>query len=120
MPVSRHYSKDAQISGQDKVNAMASSMRHEMPPQQMTDDDITAPEEDTTLDLGHARIACECWSGAQRAGCGTRSNVKETLRRPALRLRSPTRLRMRHGPRPSQPAEARFTPSDAQFLNEVA
>ena len=88
---------------------MASSMRHDIEPQPVPEEDTTAATEDTALNLGHAGLASECWPGARGMGSETR---------PALRLQRPARPRTRHGPRPSYPAEARFTAADSQFLTE--
>ena|SRR5215469_839439 len=97
---------------------MASSMRHDMQPQSAADEDITAAKEDTTLNLGHAGLARECWPGVRETGSATRSNVMAAPRLLALRLRRPARPRVRRCPRPSQPAEPRFTPPLRQFLAE--
>jgi hypothetical protein len=102
---------------QDKVNAMASSTRQDMQPP-VPEEDIAAANEDTTLNLGHAGLTSECWPGARATRSATRSNVLAASRWPALRLRRPARQHSRHCPRPSYPAEARFTPDDSQFLTE--
>jgi hypothetical protein len=95
---------------------MASSMRNHVQLQPLPEKDVTAAKEETTLDLGHAGLASECWPGARRAGSDTRSNIMAAPRRRALRSRRPARQRVRPCPRPSQPAEARFTVADCQFL----
>jgi hypothetical protein len=97
---------------------MASSMRHDMQPQPRPEEDTTAATKDTALNLGHAGLASECWPGARGMGSETRSNVMAAPRRPALRLQRPARPRTRRCPRPSYPAEARFTAADSQFLTE--
>ena len=96
---------------------MASSTRHDMQPQPTPEGDI-ASKEDTTLNLGHAGLTSECWRGTMGTASGTRSNLTAAPRVAAPRLRLPARLRARHCQRPSQPAEARFTAADGQFLIE--
>jgi hypothetical protein len=95
---------------------MASSMRNDLQAQSVPDEDVTAAKDETTLDLGHAGLVSECWPGARRKGSGTGSNVMAAPSRSALRLRRPAPRRMCRCPRPSQPAEARFTADDSQFL----
>ena len=94
---------------------MASSMRNDMQSLSVPEEEVTAAREETTLDLGHAGLTSECWPSAGGIGSDTRSNVMAP-RRPALRLYCPARLRMRRCARPSQPAEARFTVADSQFV----
>jgi len=89
------------MTGEDKVTAMASSMRNDM---------------DTTLSLGHAGLTSECWPGARRAGSDAPSKLMASLRRPALRLRRPARPHTRRCPRPSYPAEARLTAEGSEYL----
>jgi DNA-binding CsgD family transcriptional regulator len=43
---------------------MASSMRNDMRPLPVSEEDIAAGIENTTLNLGHATLASECWSDA--------------------------------------------------------
>jgi len=59
-----------QTTGQGKVNLMASSMRKDVQPGQVPEEDATAAEEDTTLNIGHAGLASECWLGARGTGHG--------------------------------------------------
>ena len=98
---------------------MANSMRNDMRPQPVPEDEVAVAEHDTTLNLGHAGLASECWTGGRGAGSGTtRSNMMPAPRAAALCLRRPVRPRGRQRPRPSQPAEARFAAADGQFLTE--
>ena len=90
---------------------MARSMRNVVHSQPVSEDD-------TALNLGHAGLASECWSGTPGTRSNTRSNAMAAPQRPALRLRQSARPRMRHCPRPPYPAEARFTATDCQFLPE--
>jgi DNA-binding CsgD family transcriptional regulator len=54
---------------------MASSMRNDMRPLPVSEEDIAAGIEDTTLNLGHASLASECWSDARETGFHASSNV---------------------------------------------
>jgi hypothetical protein len=70
-----------------------------------------------SLDLGHAGVRNECWSGAS----GMRSETSRTgsagPRLATQRLPRPPRRRTPlHCLRPSQQAEARFTPDYREFL----
>jgi hypothetical protein len=96
---------------------MANSMRKDIQTPQVPEEDATTAEEDTTLNIGHAGLASECWLGARGTGPDGRSNAMAAPRWP-LRLRRPARSRLRHCPRPPYPAEARFTATDSQFLTE--
>lgn len=97
---------------------MASSMRNDLHPQLAPEDGITAPKEDTTLNLGHAGLACECWSGGRQARSATRGNGMAATGRPAPRHRCATRSGVRHLLRPSQPAEPRFAAANSAFLTK--
>jgi hypothetical protein len=46
-------STGAQTEQDDQVNAMASSMRHDLHSQPVPEDDVTMAKEERTLDLGH-------------------------------------------------------------------
>ena len=107
----------AQTTGQDKVNLMASSMRKDIQPCQVPEEDATAAEEDTTLNIGHACLPSECWLGARGTRPDGRSNAMAAQRWP-LRLRRAARSRKRHCPRPSCPAETRFVAVEPQFLTQ--
>jgi hypothetical protein len=69
-----------------------------------------------TLDLGHAGLRNVCWSSASGMGSGSCRDdsvaplVTRRVRRPP-RSRTPL-----HCVRPSQAAEARFTPDNCEFL----
>jgi hypothetical protein len=67
-----------------------------------------------TLNLGHANLRSECWSGV----CGSSSRGDHVSPRPGMwRLRRPRRNRTRlHSARPSEAAEARFTSDSPEFL----
>jgi len=70
-----------------------------------------------TLNLGHAGLRNECWSGASGTGSGSRRGDSVASRLAAGRLRRPPRSRTPlHWVRPSQAAEARFTPDNREFL----
>jgi hypothetical protein len=47
---------------------MANSIRNDMHPQLAPEDEVRAPKEDTTLGLGHAGLACDCWPGSWETG----------------------------------------------------
>ena len=94
---------------------MASSTRSDKQPQPLQEEHVTAAPEDTTLTLGHAGLASECWPGARAAESDIWCKVMAMPRRPMWRVRLPARPRPRHCPRPSQPAEARITSADSQF-----
>ena len=55
-----------------------------------------------TLDLGHARLRNECWGPLGQ--------------RPRRSRGSRHRRTILHATRPSEPAEARFAPSEGEFL----
>ena len=109
-----------QTISQDKVNVMPSSTRSERRALPPPEEEVAAGKAETTLDLlGDAGLASECWGGLQGSGSGTRSNVTPVRRRPALRFRGhPPQPHIRRCPRPSQPAEARFTAADSELLTE--
>jgi hypothetical protein len=108
-----------QTISQEKVNVMPSSTRSEKRTLATPDEDVTTAKAETTLDLGHARLASECWGRLRGSGSGTRSNVMAAPKRPALRFRRhPPQQHIRRCPRPSQPAEARFTPEGGEFLTQ--
>jgi hypothetical protein len=93
---------------------MASSRRNDT--QTAPEVNVATAKEDTTLNLGHAGLASECWPGARGTGSGTCSSMMAAPRVAVLRLRRPASQRARHCPRPSQPADARFAAADSQFL----
>jgi len=97
---------------------MANSMGNDMPPQWAPEEDTKAGQDDTTLNLGHAGLARECWPGPAGGGSDVRTNVIAALRRPALRLQRSARPCTRRCPRPFYPAEARFTAVDIEFLTQ--
>jgi hypothetical protein len=69
------------------------------------------------LDLGHAGLRNECWSGASGTVSDTLRTGSAGPRRATQRLRRPPRRRTRlHFSRPSQEAEARFTPDNREIL----
>ena len=107
----------AQTTGQDKVNLMASSMRKDIQPCQVPEEDATAAEEDTTLNIGHACLPSECWLGARGTRPDGRSNAMAAPLWP-VRVRQPARSRMRRCPRPFSPAETRFVAVECQFLTQ--
>jgi hypothetical protein len=96
---------------------MASSMRKDTQPFQVPEEDAPAAEEETTLNIGHAGLASECWSGARGTGPDGRSNAMAASRWP-VRVRRPARSRLRKCARPSYPAEARFVAVEGQFLTQ--
>ena len=70
-----------------------------------------------TLSLGHAGLRNECWSGVSGMELGSRRRQTAAPRLAALRLRRAPRCRTPlHSVRPSQAAEARYTPDDPEFL----
>jgi ATP/maltotriose-dependent transcriptional regulator MalT len=54
---------------------MASSMRNDMRPPPVPEEDIAAGIEDTNLNLGRASLTSECWSDARETGIHTSRNV---------------------------------------------
>jgi DNA-binding CsgD family transcriptional regulator len=68
-----------QTTEQDKVKAMASSMRNDMRPLPVPEEDFVVGIEDPTLNLGHAGLESECWSDAAQIGFYTSNNLM-TLR----------------------------------------
>jgi hypothetical protein len=80
--------------------------------------DVATAKEDTTLNLGHAGLARECCTGSRGTGSSAGNNMMAAPRMVVPDLRRPARQRTRHCPRPSQPADARFTAADSQFLTD--
>lgn len=83
-----------------------------------SDETSIGPLSDETLNLGHACLRSECWSGmgemASGRACGaTAIPPSVTRRRGPPRKRSP-----RHHSRPLRGAEARFTSDDYEFLTD--
>ena len=70
-----------------------------------------------TLNLGHAGLRNECWSGASASGLGSYRGDSLAPRLAIRRLRRPPRCRMPlHSVRPLQAAEARFTSDNFEFV----
>jgi hypothetical protein len=71
------------------------------------------------LNLGHAGLRSECWSGATDARAIHRNNESWPARSAVLRLQRPPRQRTpRHRMRPSHRAETRFTFDDYEYLTD--
>jgi hypothetical protein len=69
------------------------------------------------LELGHAGLRNACWFGANGMGSGSYRVDSLSPGLTTRRLRRPPRRNTPlHCVRPSQPAEARFTPSNGEFL----
>ena len=69
------------------------------------------------LNLGHAGLQNECWSGARTIGVGSYRGDSVAAPLVTRRLRRPPRCRTPlHCVRPSQTAEARFTSDAFEFL----
>lgn len=97
---------------------MAHSMRNGLQPQPAPENELAAPEDDMTLTVGHACLASQCWLGARRIGSRKTSDVVAARLGVVLSLRRAAPPCGRHCPRPSQPAEARFTSAEGQFLTK--
>lgn len=70
-----------------------------------------------TLSLGHAGLRNECWSGVSGMELGSCRRQTAAPRLATLRLRRAPRCRTPlHSVKPSQAAEARFTPDDCELL----
>jgi hypothetical protein len=70
-----------------------------------------------SLNLGHAGLRNECWSGASGRGVGCSRSEFAAPQFSMQRLRRPRRRRTRlHHSRPSRSAEARFTPENCEIL----
>ena len=70
-----------------------------------------------TLNLGHAGLRNECWSGANGRGVGSYRSEFAAPQFATQRLRGPRRRRTQlHHSRPPHRAEARFTPDNREIL----
>jgi hypothetical protein len=69
-----------------------------------------------TLNLGHAGLRNECWSGASGRGLGCSRSEFAAPQFAAQPLRGPRRRRTLHHSRPPHRAEARFTPDNREIL----
>jgi hypothetical protein len=70
-----------------------------------------------TLNLGHASLRNECWSGASAIAFGSYRGDSVAPRLATRCLRRPPRCRTPlHSVRPLQTAEARLTSDDFEFL----
>jgi len=72
-----------------------------------------------SLNLGHAGLRSECWSGATDSRASHRNGESWPARSPGLRLQRPPRQRTPlHRMRPLQAAEAHFVSQDYEFLTD--
>jgi hypothetical protein len=97
---------------------MARSMRNDLQPEPAPEEQVAQADDHMTLTVGDAGLGSECWPGARGIGSGTPSNVMGAPRGAAVFLRRAAPTCGRHCPRPSQPAEARFTAAEGQFLTK--
>jgi len=83
-----------------------------------SDETSMGPLSDEALNLGHACLRSECWSGmgevAFDRACGATAIPPSVTRRRG----TPRKGSSRHHPRPLRGAEARFTSDDYEFLTD--
>jgi hypothetical protein len=82
-------------------------------------EDTPLGESAESLNLGHAGLRSECWSGASGRGLGYFRSEFAAPQFATQRLRDSRRRHTQpHHSRPPQRAEARFTPENCEILTD--
>jgi hypothetical protein len=106
---------DTQRQSAPRVTQGLSDQARLAVPEGIPSDELEAAVEG--LNLGHAGLRNECWSCVSGMQLGSYRRQTAAPRLATLRLRRAPRCRTPlHSVKPSQAAEARFTPDDPEFL----
>ena len=114
------------VTTQAKGNHMARSTRNDAQRQSAPNIEPGLPDHGLigesgaaleSLNLGHASLRNECWSGASGRGLDSSRSEFAAPQFATQRLRGPRRRRTQlHHSRPQHRAEARFTPDNREIL----